>query len=107
MRRSTTIVPLALLLCASVPLAGCKKGDEAEKETEAVVPVKVVKAERKDVSESVTAPGPVAPKAVADVSPKVAAPIAAMGILKNQYVRAGETIATLESRDLRAAASEA
>jgi multidrug efflux pump subunit AcrA (membrane-fusion protein) len=86
--------------------AGCHKSDEAA-EAEAVVAVKVVKAERKDVSESVTGVGTVTPRAVATVSPKVGAPIAEMAILKDRVVTEGETLATLESRDLRAAASEA
>ncbi len=96
----------AALLCLSLVVASCH-GSGEETEAAPTVAVKVAKVEHTDVSESVTAVGTVTPRAVAEVSTKVAAPIAAMEILKDRYVAAGATLATLESRDLRAAAGEA
>jgi multidrug efflux pump subunit AcrA (membrane-fusion protein) len=87
-------------------MAGCRRAAE-EREPDPVVAVKVAKAVRGDVAESVSAVGAVTPRAEAAVSPRVGAPIAEMAILRDRFVRAGEPIATLEARDLRAAAGEA
>jgi multidrug efflux pump subunit AcrA (membrane-fusion protein) len=104
--RSTYARLAALAVALACGAAGCNRGS-GEAEPEVVVTVKVAKAERGYVAESVTAVGTVTAKAESTVSPKVAASIAEMGILKDRYLSAGDTIAVLESRDLRAAAGEA
>jgi HlyD family secretion protein len=98
-------LPLAVLILA-LGASACHSSED-ETETEAVVKVKVAAVERKDVASNVTAVGTVTPKYEAVVSPKVGAPVADMGILKDRFVRAGDTIAVLESRDLGASAAEA
>ena len=96
----------AFALVLALGASACHFGEQKE-QVDAVVAVTVAQVERRDVAERVTAIGTVTAKAEATISPKVSAPIAEMAILKNRYVTAGETIAVLESRDLRAAASEA
>lgn len=101
-----SMAPVLCLSMLSMALASCHGADSAA-EAEPVVAVKVVKAERDDVSESVTAVGTVTPRNVASVASKVSAPIVEMAILKDRAVAAGDVIARLESRDLQSAAGEA
>src|ERR1044072_1619615 len=82
------------------------KGEE-EAEVKPVVSVKVAKAERGSIAEQVVAVGTIWPREKADVGAKVSAQIKKMPLLKNKIVRAGEVIATLESKDLQAQRAEA
>jgi multidrug efflux pump subunit AcrA (membrane-fusion protein) len=79
----------------------------ASEETQALVSVRVAKAERQPIAEQVSAVGTVFPRQEATVSPKISAPIASMPILKNRVVTAGDVLATLESHDLHAQRGEA
>jgi RND family efflux transporter MFP subunit len=72
-----------------------------------VVSVKVANAEKQTISAQVSAVGTIFPRDKAEVSSKISAPIREMGILKNKFVRAGDVIAVLESRDLVAQRNEA
>jgi multidrug efflux pump subunit AcrA (membrane-fusion protein) len=84
-----------------------KSAAESEKEPTPVVSVKVAKAEKGAIAAEVVAVGTIWPREKADVSAKVSAQIKKMTLLKNKYVRAGEVIAVLESRDLQAQRAEA
>jgi len=84
-----------------------KSAAEAEKEPTPVVSVKVAKAEKGAIAAEVVAVGTIWPREKADVSAKVSAQIKKMALLKNKFVRAGEVIAVLESRDLQAQRAEA
>ena len=84
-----------------------KSAAEAEKEPTPVVSVKVAKAEKGAIAAEVVAVGTIWPREKADVSAKISAQIKKMALLKNKYVRAGEVIAVLESRDLQAQRAEA
>jgi HlyD family secretion protein len=79
----------------------------AEEETQVVVSVKVAKAERGAIATQISAVGTIWPREKAEVAAKISAQIKTMGLLKNRAVRAGEVIAVLESRDLRAQRAEA
>src|SRR5437868_14219989 len=79
----------------------------SEKEVTPVVSVKVAKAEKGAIAAEVVAVGTIWPREKADVSAKVSAQIRKMSLLKNKFVRAGEVIAVLESRDLQAQRAEA
>lgn len=72
-----------------------------------VVSVSVAKAERQPIAAEASALGTIFPREQATVAPKINAQIKQMRLLKNQLVRAGETIAVLESRDLQAQRAEA
>ncbi len=80
---------------------------ETEAEVTPIVSVKVVKAERGEIAAQYSAVGTIWPREKADVSAKISAQIKQMALLKNKLVRAGEVIAVLESRDLRAQRAEA
>jgi multidrug efflux pump subunit AcrA (membrane-fusion protein) len=103
---SSPLLIVALLI--AVALNGCspKKAAEEEK-ADVLVSVRVAKAEREDISAEVTAIGTVVPKEIATISSNLNAPIKRMALLKNRAVRAGETLAILESRDLQAQLREA
>jgi multidrug efflux pump subunit AcrA (membrane-fusion protein) len=110
-RRATRNYLIAALLFITLALliiwlsAGRK---DAEEEAEAVtVSVRVAKAERGEIAAEVVALGTIFPRESATVSPKINAQIKQMALLKNKPVRAGEPIATLESRDLQAQRAEA
>ena len=80
---------------------------ETETEVTPTVSVKVAKAEKETIAAPVTAVGTIWPREKADVGAKISAQIKSMALLKNKLVRAGEVIATLESRDLQAQRAEA
>jgi HlyD family secretion protein len=84
-----------------------KSKTETEAEVIPVVSVKVAKAEKGNIAAEIIAVGTIWPREKADVSAKVSAQIRSMALLKNKLVRAGEVIAVLESRDLRAQRAEA
>src|SRR6266700_3150748 len=84
-----------------------KSSGAAEEKVTPVVSVKVAKAEKGAIAAEVVAVGTIWPREKADVSAKVSAQIKKMALLKNKFVRAGEVIAVLESRDLQAQRAEA
>ena len=84
-----------------------RSGEEKEAEVTPLVSVKVVKADKGNIAARITAVGTIWPREKADVGAKVSAQIKQMALLKNKYVRAGEVIAVLESRDLQAQRAEA
>jgi multidrug efflux pump subunit AcrA (membrane-fusion protein) len=111
-RRNVIIVSGAaiviLALIAYLLLRPAKtRTEETTTETSAVVSVRVAKAERQPIAAEASALGTIFPREQATVSPKINAQIKQMRILKNQVVRAGQTIAVLESRDLQAQRAEA
>ncbi len=111
-RRRTIIVAVAavavIAIVAVVLILRSRKGTEAEEQKEeAVVSVKVAKAERESIALQVTALGTIFPRDTAQVSPKISAQIKQMPLWKNRVVRAGEVLAVLEANDLRAQRGEA
>ena len=84
-----------------------RSASESEAEVTPLVSVKVVKAEKGNIAAQITAVGTIWPREKADVGAKVSAQIKQMALLKNKFVRAGEVIAVLESRDLQAQRAEA
>jgi len=80
---------------------------EPEKKEEAVVSVKVAKAEKDTISSEISAPGTVAPAEQSTVASTISAQIIQMRLLKNEVVQKGEVLAVLASQDLRAQRDEA
>jgi multidrug efflux pump subunit AcrA (membrane-fusion protein) len=78
-----------------------------EEPTAVVVSVKVAKVEKETIAAPVSAVGTIFPRDQATVAAKVSAQIKTMALLKNKFVKAGEVIAVLESRDLVAQRNEA
>src|ERR1041384_5384683 len=98
---------VVLLLIALVIWRLKRSATEGETEVTPTVSVKVVKAEKGNISEPISAVGTIWPREKADVAAKVSAQIKKMALLKNKLVHAGEVIAVLESRDLQAQRAEA
>ena len=91
-----TIVAMLVILCAA-----CSK-KEAE-EAQPVVPVQVAKAARGPIARIVVASGVLYPRDQANIVPKIAAPVKKFLVNRGDAVRAGQLLAVLEDRDLRAA----
>ncbi len=81
--------------------------DEKEKKVDAVVSVKVAKAETGPIGREYTAVGTVAPSGQSTVSASISAQIRQMRLLKNEPVQKGEILAVLASQDIAAQRSEA
>src|SRR5712664_3412250 len=84
-----------------------KSSTPADAAVAPVVSVKVAQAEKGSIAAQVIAIGTIWPREKADVGAKISAQIKKMALLKNKFVRAGEVIAVLESRDLQAQRAEA
>jgi HlyD family secretion protein len=90
-------------LAMALTLTGCHK-DEHEKEPE--VPVQVVAVQKTTLQHTVTAEGILFPLQQSAITPKTSAPVKAFYVKRGDSVRKGELIATLENRDLAAAAQD-
>lgn len=78
-----------------------------EEKPEAVVSVRVVKAEKETIAQEFTAIGTVAPAEQSTVAASISAQIKQMRLLKNQFVAQGEVLAVLASQDIAAQRNEA
>ena len=92
-------------LMASLLLAGCSKPEEPG--AEPVVPVQTATVQRAPIERVVQAEAIVHPYDQAAIVPKISAPVRAFHVKRGDHVRRGQLLATLESRDLAAAALEA
>ena len=101
------LVVVVVFVLAVVLIWRWKKSSAAEEKVDVVVSVKVATAEKETIAAQVIAVGTIFPRDKADVAAKISAQIRSMALLKNKVVRAGEVIAVLESRDLRAQRAEA
>ena len=94
-----------LTLIALAALAACSKPKEAE--TETVAPVQVTEVQRDSINRVVSADGILYPLDQANVMPKISAPVKEFKIKRGDHVAKDQLLATLENRDLEAAAAEA
>jgi HlyD family secretion protein len=94
--------PLVLAL-VFVFCAGCSK-EPAEKE--ATVSVEIVPVEKKSIEHIVTADAILFPLTQSAITPKISAPVKAFYVKRGSQVRQGQLLATLENRDLAAAAQD-
>jgi multidrug efflux pump subunit AcrA (membrane-fusion protein) len=90
-------VTLVFCLC----FTGCGKG---EKEEAPEVSVKAVPAATEDISQVVNTDAIIFPIAQSAITPKINAPVKKFYVVRGQKVRQGQLLATLENRDLSAAA---
>src|SRR5947199_8690410 len=104
---STALAVLLILLVFVLLVWRWRKSPAEEEKTILVVSVKVAKAERGAIAAEISAVGTIWPRDKAEVAAKVSAQIKTMALLKNKFVKAGEVIAELESKDLRAQRAEA
>lgn len=101
---SVAVVALFLLLLL---IWKWRSAPATEEPTAVVVSVKVAKVMKETIAAPVSAVGTIFPREQATVATKISAQIKTMAILKNKFVKAGEVIAVLESRDLVAQRNEA
>src|ERR1043165_7494472 len=113
-QRNTVLIVIGVVLVVAalaILIVWRVRNSKSEGEQEAEVPptvsVKVARAEKGTIATPVTAVGTIWPREKADVGAKISAQIKSMALLKNKLVRAGQIIAVLESRDLRAQRAEA
>jgi len=110
-QRQILIIVSALMVFAIIVIAVLlwrwRNAAPPEEKTNVVVSVKVAKAERGAIAAEISAVGTIWPRDKAEVAAKIGAQIKSMTLLKNKFVKAGEVIAILESRDLRAQRAEA
>src|SRR5437899_10206381 len=104
---SLTIAVLLILLVYVLWIWRWRKAPAEEEKTKPTVSIKVSKAEKGAIATEISAVGTIWPRDKAEVAAKVSAQIRTMALLKNKFVKAGEVIAVLESRDLRAQRAEA
>jgi multidrug efflux pump subunit AcrA (membrane-fusion protein) len=98
-RRGGVGVCIAATLCLAI--AGCGKGD---KEEAPEVSVQAVPAAKADISRVVATEAIIFPVAQSAITPKINAPVKKFYVVRGQKVRQGQLLATLENRDLSAAA---
>jgi len=84
--------------------AGC--GSKEEKEAEPVARVQTAAVRMDSVRRIIEADGILYPRNQASVVPKISAPVKAFYVNRGDRVREGQLLATLENRDLAAAAAE-
>jgi multidrug efflux pump subunit AcrA (membrane-fusion protein) len=85
----------------SVAIAGCGKG---EKEEGPEVSVQAVPAAKADIARVVNTEAVIFPILQSAITPKINAPVKKFYVVRGQKVRQGQLLATLENRDLSAAA---
>src|ERR1051326_3881183 len=113
-QRNTVLIVIGVVVVVAalaILIVWRVRNSKSEGDQEAEVPptgsVKVARAEKGTIATPVTAVGTIWPREKADVGAKISAQIKSMALLKNKLVRAGQIIAVLESRDLRAQRAEA
>jgi HlyD family secretion protein len=92
---------LPLIAIGVTSIAGCSKGESAP------TPLVTVQAEHPElgtIAEHIPADAVLAPLAQAAISPKITAPVRRFYVQRGSRVKAGQLLATLENRDLTAAA---
>jgi HlyD family secretion protein len=97
---------LILSLAASIAVVASGLGCSSEKPAEPTVGVQVVPVKRATIEQTVTSEAVLYPLAQSAIVPKISAPIKAFYVNRGSKVRAGQLLATLENRDLAAAAQD-
>lgn len=101
--RAAVALAVAALVAAGVSLAGCSKGEATP------TPVVTVQAEHPEmgaIAEHIPADAVLAPLTQAAIAPKISAPVHRFYVQRGSHVKAGQLLATLENRDLTAAAMD-
>jgi HlyD family secretion protein len=97
--RAGTFLALGMAVCLAA--TGCGKGEKPEAPE---VTVQAAPAATADISRVVNTEGIIFPVAQSAITPKINAPVRKFYVVRGQKVRQGQFLATLENRDLSAAA---
>src|SRR6201995_5883205 len=101
--RAAVALAVAVLVAAGVSLAGCST---SEATPTPVVTVQAEHPEKGAIAEHIPADAVLAPLAQAAMAPKITAPVRHFYVQRGAHVKAGQLLATLENRDLTAAAMD-
>jgi len=102
-RQSAALRQCAVVLALGVvSLGGCKAKEAAAPPVE--VTVQAEHPEQGPIAEHIMADAVLSPLAQSALSPKISAPIRRFYVQRGSHVKAGQLLATLENRDLQAAA---
>ena len=96
---------LLWITAALVTASACKKAEAPEAESPA--PVQVTSVTQATIRKIVAGDGVLFPEEQASVMPKISAPVQKFYVSRGDHVKQGQLLATLENRDLVAAAGEA
>lgn len=94
---------LALLAVLCLAIIGCSK---SEKEEAPEVTVQAAPATKTDISRTVSTEAVIFPVTQSAITPKISAPVKKFYVTRGQKVHEGQLLATLENRDLTAAAMD-
>jgi HlyD family secretion protein len=94
-------ISIILATACLLVVSGCSKPEAAP---EAVVDVQATGVRVGDLTESITADAVLSPLSQAAIASKITAPVRKFYVQRGSKVHAGQLLATLENRDLRAAA---
>src|SRR5438045_4312984 len=97
------LLKIACLLISLLAAPSCSKNSA---EAPPAVPVQIVAVQQATLKQTVTAEAILFPLQQAAITPKISAPVRAFHIKRASRVRKGQLLATLENRDLAAAAQE-
>jgi HlyD family secretion protein len=100
-RNAGRVISLVAVALAIFLAIGCGKG---EKEEAPEVTVQAAPAATSDISRVINTEGIIFPVAQSAITPKINAPVKKFYVVRGQKVRQGQLLATLENRDLSAAA---
>src|SRR4029077_3909877 len=95
-----------LSLAAIITIIASALGCSSEKPAEPTVGVQVVPVKKTTIEQTVTSEAVLYPLAQSAIVPKISAPIKAFYVNRGSKVHAGKLLATLENRDLAAAAQD-
>src|SRR5258708_32149445 len=95
-----------LSLAAIITVVASELGCSSEKPAEPTVGVQVVPVKKVTIEQTVTSEAVLYPLAQSAIVPKISAPIKAFYVNRGSKVHAGQLLATLENRDLAAAAQD-
>ena len=101
--RKTSLWLMALSLLTAF---GCSKKDEADNAAPEAAPVQVAPARQESIRRIIEADAVLYPLDQSGVMPKISAPVLKFYVNRGDHVKAGQLLATLESRDLSAAVAE-
>jgi HlyD family secretion protein len=105
-RLRTTRLRLILSLASITTVIAGALGCSADKPVEPTVSVQVVPVKKTTIEQTVTSEAVLYPLAQSAIVPKISAPIKAFYVNRGSKVHAGQLLATLENRDLAAAAQD-
>ena len=92
---------LLVVLAASVIASGCRRSETAE--SEAPAPVQVTGVTQEPIRRIVASDGVLFPLGQSSVMPTISKPVTKFYVNRGDHVKDGQLLATLESRDLKAA----